>query len=98
MRYRFGRLTDEEVRSKFFIVPDIGAAMAYGAQQLKAWQRERVKVHAAGGEFLVIGWPDGMTVTYHILDAAQPINLDDLVSTYRAAAAGYRAAGMWGAA
>jgi hypothetical protein len=93
---RHATLTDQQARETYFVVPEIlnTYAVALGDKGYRQFRKNREVIRASGGELLLIGWPDGTTITYHRLDATRPIDLDNLVATYRASAALRRAARM----
>lgn len=87
-----GCLTDQQARETYFVVPEIFNiyAVALGKKKYQQFRKSREVIRASGGELLLIGWPEGTTITYHRIDACRPIDLDNLVATYRASAAMYR--------
>jgi len=87
-----GSLTDAQVRSTYFVVPQLGSVyrLALGSGGYQQFQQHSERLHAAGGELLLIGWPDGTTITYGRDDRRTPIDLDTLASTYRASATLHR--------
>lgn len=88
MKYSHASLSNQQVRDAFFVVPDLADLylLALGADNYCNFQAARKLMRAAGGELLLIGWPDGTTVTYGLDDRTTPIDLDTLVDTYRASA------------
>jgi hypothetical protein len=93
MKWPHATLTDQQAKDTYFIVPEIPDAytLALGSEGYRQFRQAREVIRAAGGELLLIGWPDGTTITYHRLDASRPIDLDNVVATYRASAALHRA-------
>lgn len=91
MKWPHASLTDQQVRDTFFAAPEVGDiyAMALGSSGYQQFCKQRQAVRASGGELLLIGWPDGTTVT---LQTANPTDIDveTLVQTYRASAAMHR--------
>ncbi len=92
MKYPQGSLTDAQVRSTYFVVPQLAGVyrLALGSDGYRLFQHHSRRLHAAGGELLLIGWPDGTTITYGRDDRSAPIDLDTLANTYRASAALHR--------
>ena len=95
MNYPQGTLTDQLVRTTFFVVPELPEvldfyALALGAAGYRQFQADRERMRAVGGELQLIGWPDGTTVTYSRDDRTAPIDLDTLAATYRASATLFR--------
>ena len=88
MKHPQGSLTDQQVRNTFFVVPEIVPiyTLALGADGYRSFQAHRQHLRAAGGDLLLIGWPDGTTITYGRDDRTAPLNLDTLADTYRASA------------
>lgn len=93
MKWPHATLTDQQVRETYFVVPEVGTihALALGPTGYQRFREQRQLVRLSGGELLVIGWPDGTTVTLQIALANAAVDLDTLVQTYRASAAIYRA-------
>lgn len=92
MKYPQGSLTDQQARDTFFVVPELDDiyTLALGADGYHSFQACRQQLRAAGGDLLLIGWPDGTTITYSRADRTAPIHLDTLVDTYRASATFFR--------
>lgn len=92
MKYPHASLTDQQVRDTYFIVPELGAfyALALGDSGYQAFKVNRKNLRATGGELVLIGWPDGTTITYSMGNRSDPIDLDNLAATYRASAAMFR--------
>ena len=92
MKWPHACLTDQQVRNTFFVVPEID--YIYGLvlrdDGLRQFKAERQTARSFGGELLLIGWPDGTTITYLTPDSASGIDVETLVETYRASAAMYR--------
>jgi hypothetical protein len=99
MKYPHASLADQQVRDTYFIVPELGNiyALALGDSGYQAFKVNRECLRAAGGELVLIGWPDGTTITYGRDDRSAPIDLDNLAATYRASAAMFRVRTMRGA-
>jgi hypothetical protein len=99
MKCPHASLTDQQVRDTYFIVPELGNfhALALGDSGYQAYKVNRMNLRAAGGELVLIGWPDGTTITYGRADRSDPIDLDNLAATYRASAAMFRVRTMGGA-
>ncbi len=93
MKWPYASLTDHQVRDTYFIPPEFGDIYthALGAEGYRQFKNNRQAIRASGGELLLIGWPDGMTITLHINVAPNNIDLLTLVETYQASAAIYRA-------
>ena len=92
MKYPQGSLTDQQARDNFFVVPELDDiyTFALGADGYRSFQAYRQELRAAGGDLLLIGWPDGTTITFSKDDRTAPINLDTLADTYRASATLFR--------
>ena len=92
MKYPQGSLTDQQARDTFFVVPELDHiyTLALGADGYRSFKVYRQELRAAGGDLLLIGWPDGSTIAYCARSIASPIDLDTLVETYRASAAMHR--------
>jgi hypothetical protein len=88
MKHPQGSLIDQQVRDTFFVVPEIASiyTLALGVYGYHSFQANRQRLRAAGGDLLLIGWPDGTTITYSRDDRTAPLNLDTLADTYRASA------------
>lgn len=87
MSYRHGYLTDDEIRSTFFVVPLFAVSLVFGKTNRARLLAVRRKIERLGGELLVIGWPDGTTMTYESSIAGQPIDLECITEIYKATAA-----------
>lgn len=97
MNYPQGTLSAQQVRTTFFVVPELPGVLDFytlvlGAEDYRQFQADRQRMHTVGGELLLIGWPDGTTVTYSRDDRTAPIDLDTLAATYGASATLYRIA------
>lgn len=92
MKHSQASLTDQQVRTTFFIVPESLGLYAFvlGQEGDRQFQVRRQNLRAAGGELLLIGWPDGTTITFSRDDRTAPIDLDTLAATYSASAALHR--------
>ena len=92
MKWPRAALTAQQAKETFFVVPEIFNiyVFALGNMRYQQFRKSREVIRASGGELSLIGWPDGTTITYHQLDARNPIDLDNLVATYRASAAMHR--------
>jgi hypothetical protein len=92
MKWPKASLTDQQVRTTFFKVPEIDYVyrIALGETDLNHFKEQRHAARCCGGELLLIGWPDGTTITHHIPDAADLLDVESLVNTYRASAALHR--------
>ena len=88
MNHPQGTLTDQQARDTFFVVPELAPiyTLALGADGYSSFKAYRQALRAAGGDLLLIGWPDGTTITYSRDDRTAPLNLDTLADTYRASA------------
>ena len=86
MKYPHASLSDQQVRTTFFIVPESLGLYAFflGEEGYRQFQAHRQSLQAAGGELLLIGWPDGITITFSCDDCTASVDLDTLASTYRA--------------
>lgn len=92
MKWPHATLTDQQVRNTFFVVPEIDYVFGLvlgqdGHHQFKA---QRQTARTFGGDLLLIGWPDGTTITYHMHDSSDGIDVETLLETYRASAAMHR--------
>lgn len=89
MKWPYASLTDQQVRDTYFVVPEFGDiyAMALGDQGYQSFKANRQTIRAVGGELLLIGWPDGTTITYQSHGRPAFIDLETLVETYSANAA-----------
>lgn len=83
MTYPHGNLTPEQIRSTFFVVPDLGIAMAYGAKFFKEFQARRTTFREKGGDLLLIAWPDGTTLIYERPDPLKAFDVEDLAAFYQ---------------
>jgi hypothetical protein len=92
MKWPHASLTDQQVRNTFFVVPEIDYlfSLVLGQEGYRQFKAQRQTARAFGGDLLLIGWPDGMSITYHSSDPAHGIDVETLVETYRASAAMYR--------
>lgn len=88
MNHPQGTLTVQQARDTFFVVPALAPiyTFALGADGYRSFQACRQYLRAAGGDLLLIGWPDGTTITYSRDDRTAPLNPDTLADTYRASA------------
>ena len=68
----------------------IRSTLALGANGYRSFRAHRQDLHAAGGDLLLIGWPDGTTITYSRDDRTAPLSLDTLADSYRASATLFR--------
>ena len=87
MKYPFGKLTHDQIKQTFFAVPEIGILLGFGKDYLLQFKSKRAAVEADGGELLMIGWPDGNTITLRRTDPSHALDLDRLVALYQMAAA-----------
>ncbi len=92
MKWPHASLTDEQVRGTFFVPPELPFiyALALGEDGYRRFRAQRRDARLAGGDLLLIGWPDGTTITYLLRDRSDHIDLETLVQTYRASAAMHR--------
>ena len=92
MKYPQGSLIDQQARDSFFVVPELDHiyTLALGADGYRSFKVYRQELRAAGGDLLLIGWPDGTTITYSRDDRTAPLSLDTLADTYRASATLFR--------
>jgi hypothetical protein len=89
VKWPYASLTDQQVRTTYFIPPDIFNiyALALGEEGYERFCSRREMIRARGGDLLLIGWPDGTSITYATVNARDPISVETLVETYRASAA-----------
>jgi hypothetical protein len=76
-------LTDEQIRTTFFEIQDVGLVLAYGPEitnQLLAYRRF---VEAHGHKLRFFGWPDGTTVSCEITEPNVPLDVDYLILLYK---------------
>jgi hypothetical protein len=92
MTYPHASLTDQQARDLYFVVPESDDLyrLALGEQEYPKFQAVRKRLHATGGELLLIGWPDGSTVAFIRPERTAPFDVDRLVVTYRANASIFR--------
>jgi len=92
MTYPHASLSDKQARETWFCIPEFRYAyeLALGAKGYQQFKSNRQSIRASGGELDLIGWPDGTSVTYHRLDGTEPIDVNNLVDTYRASATMFR--------
>ena len=92
MKWPPASLTDQQVRNTFFVVPEIDYLfrLVLGQDGYRQFKAQRQTARAFGGDLLLIGWPDGTTISYHMHDSSDGIDVETLVETYRASAAMYR--------
>ena len=83
MKYAPGQLTDEQVKTRYFVVPDLIVGMVFGDRFLRIVRETRRALEAQGHALHVIGWPDGTTMLYEIIDGREPIDPENLLATYR---------------
>ena len=83
MKYSFGQLTDEQIKTTFFDVPDLGIGFAFGGDFLAKVQRQRRKAQRNGRTFRVLAWPDGTTLSVEVDDRTQPLDAQKLIALYR---------------
>ncbi|GAA4400260.1 hypothetical protein [Quisquiliibacterium transsilvanicum] len=83
MSYSHGQLTDERIRATCFAAPDLGGALALGAEGSDPLVVQRARIESEGAALPMIGSPDGMTLTYHILRRTESTHFDNLMSTDR---------------
>lgn len=78
-----GQLTDEQIKTTYFDVPDLGIGFAFGADVLAEVQRQRREAQGHGHAFRLIGWPDGTTLSCEFDDRNEPLDAQKLVALYR---------------
>ena len=78
------RLTDEEIRTKYFLLHPVGLLLAFGREMLNYAEKQRQRADAQGGRFDVIAWPDGTTVMWTRRHKDNELDLDALVILYHA--------------
>ena len=86
-RARTGSLSDDQIRTTFFVVPIFSFALVFPPAVLSDFYRARAAISALGGELIMIGWPDGSTITYTRLTAGDMIDVECIAETYKASAA-----------
>lgn len=96
MNWPHASLTDQQARDTWFKAPDFSIPLALGAARSREFLKARQRFRENGGELLVIGWPDGTTITFEWPDCSEPLDVEGIVATYRASAALYRARTMGG--
>ena len=80
-------LTDAEIRTQFFEVPPLFHSPILDSHGRAEFGARRLQIEATGGQLLMIGWPDGTTITYHRLLRGDPIDRDCIAGVYKASAA-----------
>jgi hypothetical protein len=92
MKWPPASLTDLQARNTLFVVPEIDyiCQLALGDSGFEQFKTQRKMARKFGGELLLIGWPDGTTITYHMHDSGDGFDVETLVETYRASAAMHR--------
>jgi hypothetical protein len=95
MNYPHGKLTEKQIRATWFKVPEQLLGFAFDNEFIECLRAARALTESCGGALFVIAWPDGTTITYHMADRTEPMDLENLVRTYKAAAALSRAM-EWG--
>lgn len=76
-------LSDEQIRSTMFEIPDLGLILAFGPQIGDEMIRARRVVATRGNQLCYFGWPDGTTVSWERTDPKQPLDIDGIVRTYK---------------
>ena len=83
MKYALGQLTDEQIKFKYFVVPDPIVAMVFGDEFLRTVREARRALEEQGHALHVIAWPDGTTMLYEIVDGDETIDPESLLAAYR---------------
>jgi hypothetical protein len=83
MRHAPGQLTDEQVKSRYFVVPDPILGMVFGDGFLRFVLEARRELEAHGHALHVVAWPDGATMLYEIVDGDEAIDPESLLKAYR---------------
>lgn len=83
---RKNMLTDEQIATQYFVVPYILMGWAFDSKFCQAFDVNRRAIREAGGELLMIGWPDGTTMTYECLKRGDPIDIECISEIYKATA------------
>lgn len=93
MKYPYGQLSDQQARDTFFVVPDVPEfqRLALGNDAYRTFVERRTRARALGGDVLVIGWPDGTTITYRLMLRGVALDPETLAQNYQASAALHRA-------
>ncbi len=76
-------LTDEQIRSTMFEIPDLGLVLAFGPEIASNMIEARRLVAAQGNELSYFGWPDGTTLSWERTNPQQPLDRDGLVRAYK---------------
>jgi hypothetical protein len=92
MRWPHATLTDQQARETFFVVPETAELymLALGKDGYRQFKDQRARIRTLGGELLLIGWPDGTTITYSVMRRGDPIDAENVLQIYRASAALHR--------
>lgn len=84
-------LTAEQIATQYFVVPYLLITLAFDRESCIEFGLLRRKIEATGGELLMIGWPDGTTMTYQRHHRGDPIDIACITEVYQASAAMRRA-------
>ncbi|MEF8699086.1 MAG: hypothetical protein V5B32_07480 [Candidatus Accumulibacter sp. UW26] len=76
-------LTDEQIRSTMFEIPDIGLVLAFGPEIANTMIEARAVVSAHGNHLCYFAWPDGTTISWERTGRHQPLDMDGLVRAYK---------------
>lgn len=79
-------LTDEQIATQYFVVPYILMGWAFDTEFCQNFAVNRRVIRDAGGELLMIGWPDGTTMTYECLKLGDLIDIECIREIYKATA------------
>jgi hypothetical protein len=83
MNYAPGQLTDEQVKTRYFVVPDPIVGMVFGDDFLRFVHEARRALEAHGRALHVVAWPDGATMLYEIVVGDEAIDPESLLAAYR---------------
>lgn len=76
-------LTDEQIRSKVFEMPDGGLLLAFGAEITLEFVMARRKAEERGRELRFYAWPDGTLISLELKTPGVPPDPDELALAYK---------------
>lgn len=82
MSYPHGKLTPEQIRMTYFVVPDLGIALAYGPVGFKAFVARKESLRGKGGDLILIAWPDATMLELKRPDANQELDVEEVAAFY----------------
>ncbi len=80
-------LTEEQIATQFFQVPLFCVGLVLNEEGEANFFAEYHRIRREGGELMMIGWPDGTTITYHRLVRGDPIDIECITAVYKTSVA-----------